>query len=60
MALNSTNFRFAHRFLPDSRVEFICMECLAVVGTIQQGQDACPLLSQHSCELIEKACGRTN
>ncbi len=41
---------FAHRYLANRRVEFICMKCLHVVCNVQRQEDADPFVDAHICE----------
>ncbi|MGC2110703.1 MAG: hypothetical protein WA655_14375 [Candidatus Korobacteraceae bacterium] len=50
MTLNATGLVFAHRFLMDRRVEFICMTCLAVVCNVRHEEDAGTHLDRHICD----------
>lgn len=44
---------FAHRYLQDGRTEFICMNCLEVVCSIQRAEDASTHLKTHACQSAE-------
>ena len=50
MTLNATGQVFAHRFLMDRHVEFICMTCLAVVCSVRHEDEAAIYLDRHMCE----------
>ena len=51
MTLNTSGMAFAHRFLPDRRIEFICMNCLELVCHVRHEQDAAAFLNAHVCEI---------
>ncbi len=41
---------FAHRYLPDGRVEFICMSCLTVICRVRLEEEARTHKQSHICE----------
>jgi hypothetical protein len=53
MALGISSTVFAHRYLADGSVEFICLNCLDVVCNVQTEENAVTFLNTHTCESAE-------
>lgn len=62
MTLGATGLQFAHRFLRDHGVEFICMNCFEVVCHVRREEEARPYIDGHLCvseNLFPKRLPRT-